>query len=294
MPELLTDQEQLCSPRSRVRRQPLSKSVTNMHRGGVAAVRGSDFERLFATYRILVAATEVAAGKQVRVASQLKNTRVDDWVEDRADLRSHFQLKRVKKLGWSAVRPDFEAQRRVRYKGRRLELCLVVASQKVAAQLRCARRPVKDVAVVVFPGEARPERLLRQAGKVQLAAAASCVLEKPTPSDLEMIWKDVAFAWENARRLGRFVDVGEVIGRLNDLPTPIRRRWRPTRSWRDARAHLAQVNGVSVEVRSGMLSYSTSSGISGRLPCTSHRFRRFVEAVRRERPSSVESVLELL
>lgn len=257
-------------------------------------MRGNEFERLFAIYRILFAVDEVSCGAPVRFAAQLKNAHVDDWVEDRAKSRAHFQLKRVKSLGWSAVRSDFATQAAPRVGGKALQLSLVVPTKSLVRKLNQARRRVPGVLVMHFPGWTAPDAHIGSDGPGRAALFSACVLTMPTRSDLEAIWKEVAFAWDNARKLGAFVPARRVLARLKDQHLPIKRAWEPTADWRSARKQLSRIRELSVEVRSGMLLYSTSSGIDGMISCTSAGFERFVEAVNRKRPVNVESLLELM
>lgn len=88
----------------------MAKSVRRQHRGGLAGLRGGDFERFFATYRILFAVDEVSRGEPVRFATQLRTARrlvgtssssaSKAWPDRRSVLTSKPRPRLVREAEW--------------------------------------------------------------------------------------------------------------------------------------------------------------------------------------------------
>jgi hypothetical protein len=264
-----------------------------IHRGGKAGFIGVTYERLFAVSRVLNALRVHSLGSNVRAGAQVKGCYVDDWVEDFEAHRNYFQLRHRKAQRWPSLLGALNAQRAVVLRGRASALHVVVSRPRVARALsRLAARPA-DVSVVLFPGWLRPIEHIHRAGPSRDALLAACVLPKPTPSDLELLWKEVSFAWENAQRLGALVDVASVARRLAG-DVPVRRRWSRIAGWRAASGILRRIRNFYFRIEGGTFFYGTVTGVSGRACCNSSTFKRFLRAVIQQQPRSIDAVLELL
>ncbi len=177
--------------------------LVKQHTGGMANLAGGVFETHFAIWRVLGALELLLTGDHTRLALQLKDCHVDDWVEDGACERHFFQLKRKKTVTWSAVRSEFVAQLSTKLKGKNVKVSLVVCSKAQVQSLRSAKKAVPGARVLFFPPSLRPQDVLKAAPVVDTVRAA-CV--KPaTPSDLETIWSSIDFAWQKVRKPGKFV-----------------------------------------------------------------------------------------
>ncbi len=271
-----------------------TKRVSKQHQGGLANFAGSEFERFFGVYRVLLALQRLRSGESSSLAMQLKHCHVDDWVEDRPSSRDHFQLKRTKNLSWNSVRADFRKQLKKKFNGKTCSVALVVSDRKLAKRLRSSPRAVPRASVLHFPGYTSVKGQLSST-LVRNTLWASCVLPAPTASDLEWIWKDVSHAWSKARKPGKFVSARKVIEHVDDQnPPPLRRAWRATPKWRVARSLLARVTAFSFEVKDGHLHYDDGAGTEGWVSCRTAAFREFVSGVVHNGAMSVSTVRKLL
>ncbi len=194
------------------------KQVDRQHLGGVASLSGNDFESHFAVWRVLLALERARLGEPARHAQQLRACHVDDWAERDADSR-YLQLRRRRQQNWGQVREAFISQLAV---GKSASVTWVVASTALALRLRRARGRLPKVDILQFPGWLEPARHVA-AGPTHAALRAACVVNAPSTSDLELLWKDVSYAWLNTRRLGSFIPIGRVLAHLDDDgATPLR------------------------------------------------------------------------
>jgi hypothetical protein len=147
----------------------------------------------------------------------------------------------------------------------------------------------------VFPDYNTTIEHILKVGPSRRALRAACVVPKPTTSDLQWIWKELAHCWENVRVPGSFRSIRQVLKRLPDHSgTPLRLAWAPTAQWAQARTIFAPIKGVYFRIEDGSFFYSTSAGIEGRMSCRSSDFRMFVKRVISQRPNSVKRFEELL
>ena len=253
------------------------------HRGGLASFVGNEYEQLFGVYRVVLALESLRRGTALRLALQLKGCAVE---------RQHFQLRRRGRQSWRDVREAFTEQLRA---GRGTPMITwVVAHPKQAKRLQRSTGRIAQVRIEYFPGWLGPDRHVVR-GPAHLALRAACVVALPTLSDLEAIWKDVAFAWESVRRPGRFVAVEQVLGRIDaQSQSPLRFLWSAPKWWTPAERLLRKVDGFTFRVEDGHLFYDSGAGLQGRFSCRSSGFREFAARVVARSPRVLSEVLELL
>jgi len=260
----------------------------------VASFAGNEFERLFGVYRVLVSLEALRKGTTRRLALQLRDCHVDDWVEDEPGARRHYQLRRRARQSWNDVRDAFQSQLRASVRGKALTVTWVVAKKGQASLLRTSVGRVEGAKVEHFPGWLRPECHIA-GGPSRGALVSACVVPRPTRSDLEAIWKDVAFAWESVRCPGRFVSIKAVLERCDDQSqAPLRYSWTPPSWWTRAEQRLRGLRDFGFRLEDGHFFYSTTTGIQGRFSCRSEAFRQFANNVVTHRPRNLADVLELL
>lgn len=268
--------------------------LKRQNKGGMGNLAGNTYESHFAIWRVLLAVEQLRDGALSRLALQLRNSPVDDWVEELERERRHFQLKNKKDVRWSEVSAGFFQQwRSGRRKGRTLRVVLVVPSQRQSRTLARSKKAIARVEVRYFPSAVRPQDLFSRQ-PVQLTLRAACVERSPTSSDLEAIWSSIDFAWQKVRKPGRFVPIGAVLGALPDRELPLRQPWRPFADWRRAERVLRQVDGFSFGVRDGHFTYSDGTGTDGRKSCRISDFRGFVQRVLKQRPKNLAAVQDIL
>lgn len=270
------------------------KALARQHRGGMANLAGNTFESFFAIWRVLAALERLLRGHESKLAFQLKNCHVDDWVEDLKTERHFFQLKRKKSVSWGSVRSEFVSQLATGVKGKRVKVSLVVHTELQVTKLRAAKGAVAGAEVLYFPGSLYPQDIIASK-PANLAVRAVCVESSPTRSDLEAIWSSIDFAWQKVRKPGKFVDVEAVLDALSDQNfPPLRHPWQPTQVWKRAEKLLKRVGGLSFEINGGHFSYSDGAGTEGRVSCRTPTFRTFALRVLTHRPKNLDAVWDLL
>jgi hypothetical protein len=98
--------------------------------------------------------------------------------------------------------------------------------------------------------------------------------------------RSAAFSSHCAHTRGARVDV--------DSQALLRVGWRPSSTWRAAASHLRRIEGFDFWIEDGTFFYSTRSGVTGRASCNSSAFKKFLRAVIRQQPRSIDTVLELM
>jgi hypothetical protein len=202
------------------------------HLGGLANLHGSNFEDHFGTWRVVLGLDKLRAKLDTRLALQLKDSHVDDWVEATNQERHHFQLKNKKVVRWDEVRRDFENE----LSAGATSACLVVSNTRQRSQLLRSKTRVARARVMVFPAALNPVRVVA-AASVRRALRAICVKPGPRGTDLEMLWMVIAHTWRNTRKPGRFVRTSRVLDALIDPGVPLRFRWKPTKDWLQPLGH---------------------------------------------------------
>jgi hypothetical protein len=264
------------------------KKLARQHAGGLANFHGNTFEHCFGVWRVVLALYQLAGGKPSRLALQLKDAHVDDWVEESGGKRRHFQLKRKTRVSWREVAEDFKAQLRTAD-----EVTLVVASSAQRKSLARSPARVAKAGVMVFPRHHKPERLLKTS-LVRQAVVAACVKSKPTSADLDFLWAVIDFAWQNVRQPGLFKPVREIWEHLPDRTHLLRQTWTPTARWLKAAKVLSAIAGFTFSLDGGHLFYDDGAGTRGILSCRTSDFDEFVRSVLKTRPQSLDDVRELL
>lgn len=268
----------------------MPRDLARQHRGGLANFRGGVFEEMFGVYRTLLAVESLLTGNKTRLALQLRNAPVDDWVEARGSERHHFQLKRSRSTSWAAVAEEFRAQLQ---SGGNRTVTLVVSSTNRARRLLRSRRREAAWRVIHFSGATKPRHQWRR-GPVANVVERLCLRAVPTDSEREAIWSAIKTAWENVRKPGAFVDVAAVIEALPDRQIPIATPWNTDRRTERAMKILHAIEGMKVAIERGHFLYWFRDGIEGSISCRTSDFRKFVTEVLQQHPVQLDDVRGLL
>ncbi len=232
---------------------------------------------------------KLKARLDTRLALQLKDSHVDDWVEATSQERHHFQLKNKHVVRWGEVRRDFENE----LSNGATSVCLVVSNTRQRSRLLRSRARVARATVMAFPSALKPVRVVASA-TVRRALRAICVKPGPRATDLEMLWMVIAHTWRNTRKPGSFVRTSRVLDALVDPGVPLRFRWKPTKDWLRAKKHLSVIRDFTFRIEDGHFFHDDGAGARGRLSCRTPEFSEFIRLVLKNPPSTLDSVRALL
>jgi hypothetical protein len=276
--------------------------LKSKNRGGKNSEKGNTYENFFAVYQLALLAELVIDQKASIYISSQPLAFVDDLIIDHRQVNisiKHYQLKNKTRVSWGqglrSIADDFRKQQQLNQNNnRQTALHLVVSNLELRASLALSQpNDLKNYSeIVFFPYAPALSQVIQQDAVFLEAIKSLSAFENPAPDKIECAANVLLGAWVACEKSN--ASVLDILKKAQEAsPSYIRALSGEWKLDLDVKQILDSIEHFSYNLAKGFFHWQFGGGLEeGTLPysCDTARFRQFESLIKRDKPTSYESL----